>query len=149
MAFVVVATFLEASFLLLGINPVAKPGGLLLGGVICLALTHWAGQVMQTGNRRLLLRTMAVAGLLCFVYVACFFAVDHAIASSVPSAAVPALRGALAAMVLGGFLVMFYLQIQLSSERRPEWLNTIYIHASNAFYTENNLRRILGALVTS
>ena len=37
---VVMAMLVELSFLSFGINPLVKPGGLVLGGVLCLALTH-------------------------------------------------------------------------------------------------------------
>ncbi|MDZ4848056.1 MAG: proton-conducting transporter membrane subunit [Pirellulaceae bacterium] len=144
---VILAFLVEFSFLSFGINPLVKPGGLFLGGVLCLALTHWVGQVMRSGRQRLMARAMSLAAVLCFVYVASFVAVDKLIAASVPAHAVPALSGLLTGLLLAGFAGLFWLHIQLSSAKRPAWLDGWYIHASNGFYIENNLRRIMGRLL--
>jgi NAD(P)H-quinone oxidoreductase subunit 5 len=143
-----IATFVEVSFLLFGMHPSEKPGGILLAGVICLAFTYWTVQVMRTGNRLLLYQTIGLAGLLCLVYVASLSIVDSFISASVPAAAWPAFSGPLTVLLLASFAVLLWLQLQLSSERRPEWLNACYIHAANGFYIDNNLRRLLGALLT-
>jgi NAD(P)H-quinone oxidoreductase subunit 5 len=131
------------------IDIVAKPGGLLLGGILCLALTHWLGQVMRTGSRQLLVRAVLITGVLCFAYAIGFVVVDKTVAASLPSATTPGVMWLVAAVVSGGFVGIFLLQTRLASGRKPEWLNTLYIHASNGFYIENTLRRIFEPLTHS
>lgn len=154
MAALVIAAFIEFSFLAFGINPLEKPGGLLLGGILCLALTHWVGQTLRAGQPALLVRAMAFAALLSFVYVASFKTVDVLIASSLPKDAVPALYGLLNVATLLGFFGLFAFHILLSTkqasaaqpstEPQATWLDQWYVHAMNGFYIENYLRCIVG-----
>lgn len=144
--FALIAAMLGLSFLVFGINPLTKSGGLLLGGVICLALTHWVGQAILTKNRNLLIQSIAISGVLCFVYAASFIAVDQVIGSSIPYVSNVALNSIVAGILFLGFIGTFLLHLQLSSTKKPAWFNTLYIHASNGFYIENNLRRIIGNL---
>ena len=136
----------EFLFLSFGINPFVKPGGLLLSGVLCLALTHWIGQVVRSGRQRLMARAVLLAAVLSFVYVASFIAVDKLIAASVPAYAVPAQSGLLTGLLLAGFAALFWLHIQVTSAKRPAWLDGFYVHATNGFYIENMVRRLLGRL---
>jgi len=134
--------FLWLSFTLFGIDFVAKPGGLLLGGVLCLALTHWIGQVMRSGNQAHLIRAISIAGLLCLVYSASFFAVDRMVASSLPSPSAPAMMWLVVTIILAGFAGMFLLHLALTSGRASATLNQWHIHATNGFYLESILRRV-------
>lgn len=153
-AAIVIAAFVEFSFLLFGINPLNKPGGLLLGGILCLALTHWVGQTLRTGQPVLVVRAMTFTALLSLVYVASFKTVDGLIASSLPTYAAPALPGLLFVAILLGFFGLFVLHTRLSArqaspehasiESETTWLDHCYIHASNGFYIENYLRRFVG-----
>ncbi len=129
-----------------GVDVVAKPGGLLLGGILCLALTHWVGQVMRTGNQKLLIRSLATAAAMCFVYAIGFVAVDRLIAPSLPSPAAQTGTWLVLAVVPSGFAGLFLLHMQLSSERTSELLNQWYIHASNGFYLEQTWHRAFGRL---
>ena len=62
------AALLAVAFVLTGIDPVTKPGGLLLGSVLCLSLTYWVAQVMRSDNRAMIVRAVVVAGILCALY---------------------------------------------------------------------------------
>ncbi len=141
-----VTLLVELEFFAFGINPLVKPGGLVLVEVLCLALTYWLAQVLQTGRRLVFSRAILVAAVLCFVYVASFVAVDRLIAGSVPIHATPAVSGMLTGLLMASFSGLLWLHIQVSSAKRPAWLNAWYIHAINGFYIENNLRRWLGRL---
>ncbi len=139
--------FLGIALTIFGVDPMTKPGGLLLGGVLCLALTHWVGQVIRSGNRSLLIRAIAIAGLLCVAYSASFVAVDKIIEASLPESSTPQLSWIVGAAVLAGFAGMFVLQSVLASGRANETLNKWHIHASNGFYMESTLRRISVSLL--
>ncbi len=143
----VMAAFLGISFMTFAINPLTKPGGWLLGGVLCLALTFWIGQVMRSGSSKLLGRAMTVAGGLCLMYSASFVAVDKMVAANLPSNTAPATIWLIAMLVLAGFGGMFYLQAALSSGRGNARFKQWHIHASNGFYLESTLRRVFGSVV--
>jgi NAD(P)H-quinone oxidoreductase subunit 5 len=141
-AFSVMVGFLAVSFFAFEINPITKPGGLLLGGVLCLALTHWIGKSAQIGDHLLLTRTVALGAGLCLTYVASFWAVDRVVAASVPHHAFPAMHLMIAGTILACFGLVFLLHVKLSTSPRPEWMNRWYVHASNGFYVENRLRSL-------
>ncbi len=141
-----VAAMVCASFLMFGVNLLTKPGGIVVGGILCLALTQWIDQVLRSGGPQLLLRAVAAAAALSLVYVASYVAVDNLIAGSVPAHATPALSGVLNGFLLINFVALMWLQATVTSAQSPAWLGAIYVHASNGFYIENNLRRVLGRL---
>jgi len=136
------------SFVTFGVDLLAKPGGVVVGGVLCLALLQWIAQVQRSGRSRLLIRAAVGVAVLCFIYVASFVAVDKLITASVPNSATPALSGLLSGLILLGFAALMWLQIAISYSHRAAWLDGFYVHASNGFYIENNFRRVLGQLST-
>ncbi len=138
-----VAAMVGASFLVFGIDLLAKPGGVIVAGVLCLALTQWMGQVLRTGQTRLQIPAAVGATALCLVYVASFAAIDKLIAGSLPAQTAPALSGLLNGFLLLGFTALLALQIAVSSSRRPAWLDACYVQVANGFYIENHLRRWL------
>ena len=81
----IIVAFLGILPRLFGINPSVKPGGLLLGGVLCLALTYWVGQVMRTRKPSTAGSRDVGRGGLCLAYVASFVAVDKIVAASLPA----------------------------------------------------------------
>ncbi|MBX3423968.1 MAG: oxidoreductase [Pirellulaceae bacterium] len=140
---------LWASLALFRSNPVTKPGGLLLGGILCLALHQWIGQVMRGGHQIQWLRALAVAGGLCLLYSASFATIDSIISASLPVAGVPQMLWLVASFVATGFLGLLVLQAALVSGRESAILNRYYIHASNGFYLESTLRRVFGSLLNT
>ena len=141
--------FLWLMLTFFGINLITKPGGLLLGGLLCLALTHWIGQVMRSGSQELLMRAISIAGLLCLVYSASFCAVDKMVAPSLPNASAPALIWLVATTILAGFAGMFLLHLAISSGRASATLNRLHIHVANGFYVESSLRRLFERLANN
>lgn len=138
------------SLFLVGINPADKPGGLLLGAVVCLALTHWLCLVHASGDRSLVLRAATITGLLCFAYAGTLGIVIGFTAASVPVVTIPVTSYAVvAAIVTVGFGLMYWVERGVQpadlSSRKSRW----YIHASNGFYVESFLRRLVGSLANS
>ncbi len=138
---------LSASLTLFGINPTTKPGGLVLGAVLCLALTHWIGQVMRSGDASLVTRAVLIGSGLCVIYSASFFMVDWTIAASLPVASGPKLLWGVAVFVVVGFAGLFAFQFLLASERCAGAMAKLRIHASNGFYVESIIRRVFEPLV--
>ncbi len=142
----IMVAFLSVAFVAFGVDLMAKPGGLLLGVILCLALTSWVLQVARVNNQALLIRSLAIAGVLCVAYVAAFLMVDKLVATGAPLPGAAMNSGLVAAVVLVGFIGMFALQLKLSRGQAPRWLHAWYVHASNGFYFENLLRRVFGPL---
>lgn len=135
---------------LFGISPASKPGGILLGLIVCLALTGWLKRAWQTGERLLLFRTACASGLICLLYCIAFVSVDRlmgAVPTLNPAGVHPYLIGGSAAVIVIGFSALAFLNDRLTLSRRPEWMNSLYVHALNGFYIEPWLRQRLGRLV--
>ncbi|XZE54537.1 proton-conducting transporter membrane subunit [Planctomycetaceae bacterium SH139] len=133
----------------LGINPLQKQGGVLLGGVLCLSLAAWVGQALQTGNRRLAIRASALSAALLLIYVTSFLLIDHLVTASLPTLNMPAVSWITALCVLIGFAGLLGLQMALLLERQSHRLSRWHIHALNGFYIESTLRRLFGSLLSS
>ena len=144
----VMIALLGIAYSAFGIDPVSKAGGLLLGGILCLALTHWIGQVMHSGTPELVVRAMLIASFLCFLYVGSYFVVDTMIASSLPVSSQPRLLWFVATVVIAGFAGMLSLQLALASGRRSANLSRWQVHAANGFYVESLLRRVFAPLAS-
>ena len=140
----IITAFFGVALAAFGVNPLAKPGGLLLGSIVAMALTFWVGQVMRAGDHRLLIRALAVSGLLCMAYVGSYVAVDSIVASSVPVIALQTTTLAIAGIIFVAFAGLFALQSLLASPKSSLVLYRWYVHASNGFYVENFLRGRFG-----
>lgn len=138
---------LAVTFGALGVDLLAKPGGLLLGGLLCLALTHWIGAVLSQGGQTLVVRAMLAAVCLCVVYGVSFVAVDMVVDDNVPAVASPNLSWLVGLVVLFGFIGLFIANTAVRWSAKPAWLDSLYVHASNGFYIESHLRRLLGRVL--
>jgi NAD(P)H-quinone oxidoreductase subunit 5 len=145
----ILAGSLAASLASFGVDVRDKPGGWLLGSVLCLALLHWMCQVLRSGDRRLLIPALAIAVLLCFASVATFVAVDTISGASLPRVGPTPAMWLVTALVWIGFAGMFALQVQLTGGNPRRWMNAWYVHALNGFYIESTLRRVFGPLRSS
>lgn len=132
---------MNLAFALFSVNPANKPGGWMLGGVLCLALTHWIAQATRGGDRMLWLRTVAMAGVLCLSYVATFVVVGWVVGSSVPTGTGTFWTTPVSLIVVTGFAGLFVLQFLLENERGRELVSKWHIHALNGYYVESLIRR--------
>jgi len=132
-----------------GLDPTKKPGGLLLAGVLCAALTQWIGRVTRTGDSVLLARAISVAALLSVAYAAAYSAVDHTISSSLPAAGLSLAAPVIGVLIFAGFAALWALQSLATAQTPPAWLRSLYVHASNGFYIESLLRRLIAPLAST
>ncbi|SMP66597.1 NAD(P)H-quinone oxidoreductase subunit 5 [Neorhodopirellula lusitana] len=132
---------LVIAWTLFGISLLEKPGGLILGGILCLALTQWICNAIRTGDRKLVMQSIAMAGLMCVLYAAGYTATGYLIGDAV--AVSPLSTGNTIAMILVAivFLGIFALQRSVTSANPPAWLRSVYVHASNGFYLDHLIRR--------
>jgi NAD(P)H-quinone oxidoreductase subunit 5 len=146
---IVMMATLGISLKMFGIDLATKSGGLLLGGVLCLALTHWIGQVLRQGNSALAMRAVAVACGLCILYACTYGLVDWTIAANLPAASGPASLWLVSTIIAIGFVGMFTLQFLLVNNHSTATLAKWHVHAANGFYLESLLRRVLRPLATN
>jgi NAD(P)H-quinone oxidoreductase subunit 5 len=132
---------------LLGVDPITKAGGVLLGAVLCLALTQWIGMVMRAGDPSLFARALGVAGGLIVVYSLCYAGVNKIVAPSLPISSAPELPWLTTLLVALGVLALFSLQLTLATGRASQFLQQWQIHAANGFYLDSWLRRVVRPLV--
>ena len=147
------------SLIAFGVSPTLKPGGLLLSLVLCFALTHWIGQVLQAGDRRLFIQASLACVALCIVYSASYAVVDQMVATSFERGTAfergaadvyppPAFIWFVSLVVVIGFAGLGYLQWTSTQVVRPGWFNALWVHASNGVYFDAWLRRIFGHLAS-
>jgi len=152
-ASIAAATVATASFALAcfttGLHPAAKPGGFLLGLIICLALTDWLTQVILRHGWSNIVTSVSVTAALSFGYTICFTVVDKIVAPGLPTSIAILSPWLIATVVLLGFASLFVLQAILRTSQPPRWVQTLYVHASNGFYLDAVVRRVFGSLVSS
>lgn len=132
-----------------GIELSRKPGGWLLGGILCLAMTHWLGGVLASQHRKMPVTALGIVAGLLLSYLVMFRLIDTAIASvaSMPAARITPL--AVSLIVAALFLFVFLTQWTLARGTKPRWLRAAYVHASNGFYIEPLFRRLISPVVSS
>jgi NAD(P)H-quinone oxidoreductase subunit 5 len=128
-----------------GIDPVSKPGGIVLAAVMSIALTTLVWQALLSGSRWVSLTGMAAAVGVGLAYAAAYVGFDKLLAvSAVAHGAGPAsmLDTAVAALVVVGFLVVFAIQVAGISLARLPLVRSLYVHAANGLYCDIPARRL-------
>ncbi len=134
----------------LGQNPLSKPGGVLLTGVLSAALTSWITQVIAFSHKpnsatidltfgsSLVVRAWLTAGLLLTCYALSYTLVDRLVASNleITPTTWPAV-----AIVATAFAALFIFQMSIMSPSASGRLRNWQVHAANGFYIESWLRR--------
>ena len=139
---------LSVCFAVLGNNLLLKPGGILLGGILCLALTEWIANVIRSGEARLLARSLVTAAGLCLGYAISFALVDSLVARTMPPPAAMLSTAWVSMLVVGAFAALLTLQFRLANPPLPSWLGIVRVHAANGFYFEAFLRRLFTRLAS-
>ena len=133
-----------ATFQAMGIDILAKPGGVVLSMILTLALMQLLWNSLASGVMAVGLRGLASALLVTTAYSVAYLAMDRLVASStshhtvVPSALNTALQG----LVALGFVGVFTLQSLSGSLAKRRWVRAVYVHALNGFYVDIPARRL-------
>ena len=132
------------TFQAVGIDIMTKPGGVVLGLILTLALTQLLWNGLFTGVAGLSFRGIGMALLVGVTYSISYLGMDRLVASStsqhlvVPSPLDLAVLGVVAL----GFVGVFTLQSLSGSFARLRWVRALYVHAMNGFYIDIPARRL-------
>ncbi|MEM6471208.1 MAG: proton-conducting transporter membrane subunit, partial [Planctomycetota bacterium] len=138
--------------MLLGVDPISKPGGLVLGAIIALAVSRWLGQMLQFGDRKTQLRSAIVSVLLLATYGFSYRCVSWFTqnADGLASTSIPVFQWvAIGSIVTLGFVLLLIVELTSSRPAFSSRLQSLYVHASNGFYMDGILRRTFGTLMSS
>lgn len=117
-----------------GISLVSKPGGFLLGFILCLSLTRWQWQTLLNGPR-FLLRGIAMTVVLIAAYLASFCLVDVIVAPAFQESPVGGNTWLLNTIALA-FAALMLCESLVRQYGQSAWLQRLYVHSSNGFYLD-------------
>lgn len=130
-----------------GLTLSEKPGGFLLGYVLCLALSYWIAKVIvNVGTVQSFFVVSLSAVGLGSVYVGSFKLVDWMIADTTAMAPMVITAGWVMGLIAFGFAVLFVLPALIG--RPPRWAASLYVHATHGFYVDAIEARLLRRLLS-
>lgn len=121
-----------------------KPGAILLGLILTIAMTHLLWRSFSASNWRVAARGLLGAAAVSAGYCAAYALIDGVLATSVSHFMRPlsALDTALIVFVATGFVAILALQVSLVHWNHLPWLTSLYVHASNGFYFDIAAQKI-------
>lgn len=120
---------------LTGMSPESKPGGLVLGFVLCVGIAHWMRR-MFTAGRAFLLPAVAVAVGLMLAYFATFAAIEFVVADSLSATPPLFTLSSFMLTVTVTFGLLLCVESLVGRGARSQWMNSLYVHSSNGFYID-------------
>ena len=142
-AFLMSAAAVLVTSACLGLDLSKKPGGLLLGLLLALALASWLGDVFRMKARRVTITGIATTLGLAGFYMGCFALVDRLAgwpAASQPLGIMSVVATVYTLFIFSGLFCFTWL-LRTQSGRRT--LGPLYVHAANGFYVDAIARRLL------
>ncbi|MFM9011425.1 MAG: proton-conducting transporter membrane subunit [Planctomycetota bacterium] len=129
-----------------GIDITEKPGGVVLGFVLLLALTNLLSTCFATRVWNLSGLGIAAAVVVAFAYFASFELIDSLLAATVsrPSLDRSSFDVAVHVVAIACFVAIFIVQNFIQSFSHLGWVQVFYVHASNGFYLDIPFRRLTG-----
>ncbi len=125
--------FISASSVV-GVSLVSKPGGFLLGFVLCLSLTRWQWQTLLNGPQ-FLLRGIATTMVLIAAYLVSFSMVDAVVVGAFEEVSVAGDNWLLNSLAIA-FAALMFGELLIRKYARSAWLQRLYVHSSNGFYLD-------------
>lgn len=129
-----------------GIKITEKPGGIVLGFVLLLALTNLLSTFFATRVWNLSGLGIAAAVVVAFAYFASFEIIDSLLAATMsrqPLERSP-LDLAVHVVAIACFVAIFIVQNFIQSFSHLGWVQVFYVHANNGFYLDIPFRRLTG-----
>ena len=142
----VAAAVLGLSLAGFGIELTEKPGGIVLGFVLLLALTNLLATFFATRAWKLAGLGLAAAVTVAVAYFASFEIIDSLLAATMsrrPLDRSP-LDLAVHIVALASFVMIFVVQNFIQSFSHLPWVQVFYVHANNGFYLDIPFRRLTG-----
>lgn len=121
----------------------SKPGSLVLGTVLCLALSIYVSQTLARKRFWLAARGLLIALSLIAIYQLLYLGFSRLAPS-------PMVAGKfwITSMVISGlFAGLMLLGLWTCTPSQPNWLLTLRIHASNGFYVDAIVRRLFATSI--
>ena len=141
----IAAGLCAAPVVLCGIDVAAKPGAVVLGLVMAVALTTLVWQALLSGSWKLAAGGIAGGLVVSLAYVGAYLGVDEILQrSAVAHAVLPTsvFDIAVSGLVVVGFLGVFAIQAATASLSRLPAIRALHVHAANGFYCDIPARRI-------
>jgi len=132
-----------------GVDPAAKPGGLLLSIVLVLAIATLLRHGLSTGGAAVAGVSVLLAVAVALAHEAAMSAASWVLEGSPIGASLPAvspLRGVVVGCVALGFFGVFLLQVAEPSLARLPAVRALHVHAANGFYLDIPVRRLTARL---
>ena len=125
-------------------NYLSKPGAVILGLILTIALTQLLWPAFSSGSLRLAGWGVLAAMAVSFGYYGAYLATDYLLASSVSHLKiVPSPVDSLVTTFVGlGFIGIFLLQATNRLETPGPLLRSLYVHAVHGFYLDIPARRL-------
>jgi hypothetical protein len=129
-----------------GIKITEKPGGIVLGFVLLLALTNLLSTCFATRVWNLSGLGIAAAVVVAFAYFASFELIDHLLAATMSRQHLERspLDLAVNVVAITCFVAIFIVQNFIQSFSHLRWVQVFYVHANNGFYLDIPFRRLTG-----
>jgi NAD(P)H-quinone oxidoreductase subunit 5 len=129
-----------------GIKITEKPGGIVLGFVLLLALTNLLSTFFATRVRNLSLLGIAAAAVVAFAYFASFELIDSLLAATMSRQPLERslLDRAVHVVAVASFMAIFIVQNFIQNFSHLGWVQVFYVHANNGFYLDIPFRRLTG-----
>ena len=139
----IAAAILSGILFVFGLHLDEKPGGIVLGLVLVLALSRLISIAAETGIARLALQGVAAAAAVGTLYIAMFEVSDTILKETISHQPVTASPFDIAVSITActSFFLMFVITHFIQGFGHLEWMQSFYIHANNGFYLDIPIRR--------
>jgi NAD(P)H-quinone oxidoreductase subunit 5 len=140
------AVILGLALACFGIKITEKPGGIVLGFVLLLALTNLLSTCFATRVWNLSGLGIAAAVVVAFAYFASFELIDHLLAATMSRQSLERspLDLAVNVVAIACFVAIFIVQNFIQYFSHLGWVQVFYVHANNGFYLDIPFRRLTG-----
>jgi NAD(P)H-quinone oxidoreductase subunit 5 len=140
------AAILGLTLACFGIEITEKPGGIVLGFVLLLALTNLLSTFLATRVWNLSVLGIAAALVVAFAYFASFEVIDSLLAATMSRQPLERslLDMAVHVVAVASFAAIFIVQNFIQSFSHLGWVQVFYVHANNGFYLDIPFRRLTG-----
>lgn len=116
------------------VNFYSKPGGFVLGVILCFALTFWGQRLLTHDSRKTKWVAMVSIPVLFLAYFLGYFAIDHYFMPTSPMMTTAVSGQLLPIFAALLFCLLFVLHFQFSNSMQSNWLERLRVHATNGFY---------------
>ena len=130
-----------------GISVETKPGGLVLGLVLCIGIAHWMRR-MFTAGRQFVLPAIAVSVGLLLAYFTTFSAIDYVVAPSLIATPTTLTTTGFVVTAILLFAALLIVESFANRGTRARWMNSLYVHSSNGFYVDILWKKAADAFAT-